>query len=44
LKTKETKWVPPKDTDAMYKKILVERIGVGGMLKTLPKIIFHQKI
>ena len=44
LKTKDAKWVPPKDTDALYKKILVERIGFGGMLKTLPKMIFHQKI
>jgi len=44
LKTKDVKHVPPKDTDALYKKILVERIGFGGMLKTLPKMIFHQKI
>ena len=44
LKAKDSKWVPPKDTDALYKKILVERIGIGGMLKTLPKMIFHQKI
>ena len=44
LKAKDTKHVPPKDSESMYKKILVERIGIGGMLKTLPKIIFHQKI
>ena len=44
LVTKDAKWIPPKDTDALYKKILVERIGFGGMLKTLPKMIFHQKI
>jgi ferredoxin len=44
LKSKDKKYVPPKDTDAMYKKILVERIGVGGMLKTFPKIILQQKI
>ena len=44
LKKKEGKYVPPKDSDAMYKKILMERIGVGGMLKTIPKIIFGQKI
>ena len=44
LKRKDSKYIPPKDTDAMYKKILMERIGIGGMLKTIPKIIFHQKI
>jgi Na+-translocating ferredoxin:NAD+ oxidoreductase subunit B len=44
LKKKESKYVPPKDSDAMYKKILMERIGVGGMLKTIPKIVFGQKI
>jgi len=44
LKTKDYKYIPPKDTDTMYKKILMERIGIGGMLKTFPKIIFHQKI
>lgn len=44
LKAKDTKHVPLKDSDAMYKKILVERIGIGGMLKTLPKMILRQKI
>ncbi len=44
LKRKDSTYVPPKDTDAMYKKILMERIGVGGMLKTIPKIIMRQKI
>jgi NAD-dependent dihydropyrimidine dehydrogenase PreA subunit len=44
LKVKDSKHVPPKDTDAMYKKILMERIGVGGMLKTIPKIMLRQKI
>lgn len=44
LKQKDHKYVPPKDIDAMYQKILTERIGLGGMLKTLPKIIFRQKI
>ncbi len=44
LKAKDTKHVPPKDSEAMYKKILVERIGIGGMIKTLPKMILHQKI
>ncbi len=44
LKKKERLYVPPKDSDAMYKKILVERVGVGGMLKTIPKIVLGQKI
>jgi NAD-dependent dihydropyrimidine dehydrogenase PreA subunit len=44
LKSKDRKYVPPKDTDAMYKKILMERIGFGGMLKTIPKIVLGQKI
>lgn len=44
MKKKESKYVPPKDSDAMYKKILMERIGVRGMLKTIPKIVFGQKI
>lgn len=44
LKQKDDKYVPPKNIDAMYQKILTERIGLGGMLKTLPKIIFRQKI
>jgi NAD-dependent dihydropyrimidine dehydrogenase PreA subunit len=44
LIAKDTKHTPPKDSEAMYKRILVERIGIGGMLKTLPKMIFHQKI
>jgi ferredoxin len=44
LKIKDSKHVPPKDTDAMYKKILLERIGIGGMLKTIPKIMLRQKI
>ena len=44
LKRKNSKYVPPEDTDAMYKKILMERIGIGGMLKTIPKMILRQKI
>jgi electron transport complex protein RnfB len=44
LKQKESKYVPPKNSEAMYKKILVERIGIGGMLKTIPKIVLGQKI
>jgi NAD-dependent dihydropyrimidine dehydrogenase PreA subunit len=44
LKRKDSKYVPPKDSDAMYKKILKERIGIGGMVKTISKIILRQKI
>jgi len=44
LKKKDKKYIPPKDHDAMYKKILMERIGIGGMIKTIPKIILQQKI
>ncbi len=44
LKKKESNYVPPKDSETMYKKILMERIGLGGMLKILPKIILGQKI
>jgi NAD-dependent dihydropyrimidine dehydrogenase PreA subunit len=44
LKKKDKKYVPPKDQDAMYKKILMERIGIGGMIKTISKIILRQKI
>jgi NAD-dependent dihydropyrimidine dehydrogenase PreA subunit len=44
LKKKDRKYVPPKDQESMYKKILMERIGIGGMIKTIPKIIFGQKI
>ena len=44
LKKKDKKYVPPKDSEAMYKKILLERIGGIGMIKTLPKIILGQKI
>jgi Fe-S-cluster-containing hydrogenase component 2 len=43
LKQKESQYVPPKDSEAMYKKILMERIGIGGMLKTLPKIVLEVK-
>ena len=44
LKKKDKKYIPPKDPEAMYQKILMERIGIGGMIKTIPKIILRQKI
>jgi len=44
LKVKEKKYVPPKDSDSMYKKILMERVGIKGMLKIFPKMLLGQKI
>ena len=44
LKRKDSNYVPPKNSEAMYKKILMERIGIGGMMKTIPKILLKQKI
>ncbi len=44
LKEKENKYIPTKNSDAMYKKILLERVGVKGMLKILPKMLLGQKI
>jgi Na+-translocating ferredoxin:NAD+ oxidoreductase subunit B len=44
LGEKKRKYIPPKDSDAMYKKILMERIGVKGMLKVLPKMLLGRKI
>jgi Na+-translocating ferredoxin:NAD+ oxidoreductase subunit B len=44
IKEKESKYVPPKNSDKMYQKILMERVGVKGMLKIMPKMLFGQKI
>ncbi len=44
LIAKDKVYTPPKHHDAMYQKILVERIGVSGMLKTIPKMILKRKI
>ncbi|MGD9251044.1 MAG: 4Fe-4S binding protein [Desulfobacterales bacterium] len=44
LEAKDKVYTPPKHHDAMYQKILVERIGVSGMLKTIPKMILKRKI
>ena len=44
LLTKESVYVPPKDHDALYKKILTERFGMSGMLKMMPKIVLGKKI
>ncbi len=44
LRKKQKTFVPPKDLEAMYKKMLFERIGILGMLKLLPKILLRLKI
>jgi H+/Na+-translocating ferredoxin:NAD+ oxidoreductase subunit B len=44
LKDKSEKYILPKDHDAMYQKILLERIGLSGMLKVMPKAILGMKI
>jgi Na+-translocating ferredoxin:NAD+ oxidoreductase subunit B len=44
LRKKDTAYVPPKDSDAMYQKILMERVGISGMLKIVPRIVFGLKI
>ncbi|MBT7085610.1 MAG: 4Fe-4S binding protein [Desulfobacterales bacterium] len=44
LKNKVNKFIPPKDHDSMYQKILLERIGMLGMLKVIPKAILGKKI
>jgi hypothetical protein len=41
---KSDKFIPPKNHDSMYQKILYERIGVSGMLKVIPKAILGMKI
>ncbi len=44
LRAKKEPYVPPKNHDDMYKKIMVERYGPAGMLKLLPKMVFKIKI
>lgn len=44
LKNKMKKSIPPKDHDSMYQKIFLERIGILGMLKVMPKAILGMKI
>ncbi len=44
LRKKQQTYVPPKDHESMYKKMFFERIGISGMLKTMPKMILGQKI
>ncbi len=41
---KEEQTVPPADQDDMYKKIMVERFGVGGTLKFMMKAAMGMKV
>jgi ferredoxin len=43
LKEKDSRYVPPKDTDAMNKKILLARTGIGACSKHSPKVYFSKK-
>ena len=44
LKAKDKKHVPPETRDDLYKKIMVERFGMMGMLKMMPKMLLGRKI
>jgi Fe-S-cluster-containing hydrogenase component 2 len=44
LKSKKDIYIPPKNHDDLYKKIMFERYGILGMLKIMPKMLFKQKI
>jgi Fe-S-cluster-containing hydrogenase component 2 len=43
LHKKEKTYVPAKNQDAMYQKIMVERFGIFGTLKTVSKILVGKK-
>ena len=44
LMQKENQVAPPKNGNDMYKKIMVERFGLGGTLKFMAKTMLGQKI
>jgi Na+-translocating ferredoxin:NAD+ oxidoreductase subunit B len=44
LKRKEKEYVPPKNHEKMYQKILLEKVGVLGMLKMMPQAVLGKKI
>lgn len=44
LQIKDDKHLPPENRDDMYKKIMVERYGMTGMLKIMPKMLLGRKI
>ncbi|MGA2782413.1 MAG: 4Fe-4S binding protein [Smithella sp.] len=43
LHKKEKNYVPPKNQDAMYQKIMVERFGIVGTMKAVSKILTGRK-
>jgi ferredoxin len=44
LKKKQHEYVPPKNHERMYQKILLEKIGVLGMLRMMPQAVLGKKI
>ena len=44
LKSKEGEYVPPKDHDALYKKIVMEKFGPWGTVKMASKNLLGRKI
>jgi electron transport complex protein RnfB len=44
LRKKNRKIIPPRNQDSMYRRIMLERIGIMGVLKMVPKIIMGKKI
>jgi Fe-S-cluster-containing hydrogenase component 2 len=44
LNANTNSYTPPKNNDALYKKIELERYGKLGMLKMMPKMILGHKI
>jgi ferredoxin len=43
LHMKEKTYIPPKNQDAMYQKIMVERFGIFNTLRTVSKILVGKK-
>ena len=43
LHKKEKTYVPPKNQDAMYQKIMFERFGIFSTLRTVSKILVGKK-
>jgi len=44
LKQKENQIIPPVSNDDMYKKIMMERFGLGGSLKVMAKATLGMKV
>jgi hypothetical protein len=44
LKKKSEETVPPKDHDALYKKIMMERLGPWGTAKMIANMSLGRKI